>query len=214
MSFDREQIRIALALFVVALLAALMLAVVNNLTKEPIAEAKRQAMLSSLTQVLPTHSNDPVADGFTYQLSKMDTIQMYPAKNEKGEVIAYAWEQVAPDGYAGSIRVLMGVDVQGKIVAIRITDHKETPGLGDGITKDMNWLDSFVQKSITGTKWAVKKDGGDFDQFTGATITPRAVVNAVQKGLQMFSENSSSILKTLAIIEVKRMQAQDAGGQK
>lgn len=193
--FDKAQQKIALTLFVVALLAVLMLALVNMYTKEPIAAAQRAALHKSLQQVLPEHANDLLVDMFKFPVSDTELLKVFPAKNKKGDVIAYAWEQIAPDGYSGTIRILMGVRTSGEVVAIRITDHRETPGLGDGVTKNKTWLDSFIDKVLAKTKWAVKKDGGDFDQFTGATITPRAVVKAVHKGLELYKGSQMEMLK-------------------
>jgi electron transport complex protein RnfG len=143
----------------------------------------------------PEHTNDPLVDMFLFPRTETETLQIFPAKDKKGEVLAYAWEQIAPDGYSGTIRILMGVRLTGEVFAIRITNHRETPGLGDGITNDMAWLNSFVDKTLGNAKWEVEKDGGDFDQFTGATITPRAVVKAVFNGLKMYQNSQSSLLK-------------------
>jgi electron transport complex protein RnfG len=192
--FDHAQRKTAFALFVVALLAASMLALVDQLTKEPIAKAQRDALHKSLIQVLPEHHNDSLQDMFEIVLSEQNSIQLFPAKNKQGNITAYAWEQIASDGYSGTIRILMGVRVSGEVVAIRITDHRETPGLGDGIRKNDTWLNSFMDKTLNNVKWEVKKDGGDFDQFTGATITPRAVVRAVHAGLVFYQENQNAIL--------------------
>ncbi len=94
-------------------------------------------------------------------------------------------EATAPDGYSGAIQLLVGSDFSGTILGTRVTQHHETPGLGDKIeTRLSNWILAFAGKVIHGegdTAFAVKKDGGEFDQFTGATITPRAVVNAVKR---------------------------------
>jgi len=206
-SFDRAQQKIALSLFVVALVATLLLALMDKATHEPIAEAERAALHKSLVQVLPEYKNDPLHDMFEFPLSTAQTLKVYPSRDKEGKVIAYAWEQIAPDGYSGSIRILMGVRVSGEIVAIRVTSHKETPGLGDGITKDEKWLNSFVDKTLKNTKWFVKKDGGDFDQFTGATVTPRAVVKAVQQGLTMYQTNQNALLKAFNEAQEKIMQA-------
>ena len=195
MTFSKEQQKIALTLFVVALVAASMLAWVASVTRGPIAEAQRATLHKNIKQVLPEHSNDPVDDMFVYPISAEKSVQVFPAKDKKGDVLAYAWEQIAPDGYSGTIRILMGVRLTGEVVAIRITSHKETPGLGDGITKDMAWLGSFSDKTLSNTQWSVKKDGGDFDQFTGATITPRAVVKAVHQGLLFYKNSQVDLLK-------------------
>lgn len=106
-----------------------------------------------------------------------------------GKVTGYALETVAPDGYSGAIRLIVGTDASGKVSGVRVLAHRETPGLGDKIElKKSNWILSFNGHSLTGdnaNSWAVKKDGGDFDAFTGATITPRAVVKAVANLLRL-----------------------------
>jgi len=207
-SFDKTQQKMALALFVVGLVAASMLALVDQVTQEPIAAAQREALHKGLVQVLPEHQNDPLQDVFVYPLSDTEQLQVFPARDKRGRVIGYAWEQVAPDGYSGTIRILMGIRVAGEIVAIRITEHKETPGLGDGITKNTEWLNSFVRKTLNTSKWKVKKDGGDFDQFTGATITPRAVVKAVHNGLTMYKKSRRGFYKAYKANQKKKEDKQ------
>jgi len=213
--FDKEQRKIALVLFVVGLVAATILALMDQVTKAPIAKAQREALHKSLVQVLPEHHNDPLVDVFEVSTADAHALQIFPAKNNKGNIIAYAWEQIAPDGYSGTIRILMGVSIAGEVVAIRITKHLETPGLGDGITKNMKWLNTFIDKTLANTKWSVKKDGGDFDQFTGATITPRAVVKAVSQGLKMYQDNRNVWLKAERENEDKRhrMNTEIPGGK-
>jgi len=195
--FDKEQQRIAFALFLVGLLAVSMLALMDKLTKQPIEQAQKDALHQSLIQVLPEHTNDPIKNQFEIPLSSTQNLVVFPALNKQHEVIAYAWEQIAPNGYSGTVRILMGVRISGEIFAIRITEHHETPGLGDGITKNVAWLNSFTDTALGNRQWKVKKDGGDFDQFTGATITPRAVVQAVHQGLTMFKNNKNALLKAL-----------------
>ncbi len=195
MSFDKSQQKIALVLFIVALVSGSLLAWVDKLTQAPIAQAQREFLHRSIKQVLPEHANDPLKDMFLFPMAEHEDMQIFPAKNKQGDVIAYAWEVVAPDGYAGSIRILMGVRVSGEVVAIRVTSHQETPGLGDGIVRNMAWLYEFIDKSLSNSKWHVKKDGGDFDQFTGATISPRAVVKAVHQGLLFYKANQAVLLE-------------------
>jgi electron transport complex protein RnfG len=207
-SFDKTQQKMALALFVVGLLAASMLALVDQVTQEPIAAAQREALHKGLVQVLPEHQNDPLQDAFIYKLSDAEKLQVFPARDKLGRVIGYAWEQIAPDGYSGTIRILMGIRVAGEIVAIRITEHKETPGLGDGITSNSAWLNSFVRKTLNTSTWKVKKDGGDFDQFTGATITPRAVVKAVHNGLTMYKKSRRGFYKAYKVNQKKKEDKQ------
>ena len=211
MSFDKSQQKIALVLFIVALVSGSLLAWVDQLTQSPIAQAQRDFLHRSIKQVLPEHANDAVKDMFLFPVAGHDDMQIFPARNKKGDVIAYAWEQVAPDGYAGSIRILMGVRVSGEVVAIRVTSHQETPGLGDGIVRNTAWLRAFAGKSLNNSQWAVKKDGGDFDQFTGATITPRAVVKAVHQGLLFYKANQAALLKKAYSASAQTEQVE--GGQ-
>ena len=106
-------------------------------------------------------------------------------EQEIAKPVAAVLEATAPDGYSGAIQLLVGADFNGTVLGTRVTEHHETPGLGDKIELRLSdWITHFAGKKISGAddaNWAVKKDGGDFDQFTGATITPRAVVNAVKR---------------------------------
>lgn len=190
MKIDRDQVRMVMALFVVAIIAAAVTGLTDLFTRGPIATAEKQALHKALQQVLPAHTNDPQAAMITL----LDT-SIYPAKNSEGELTGLAWEVVAPDGYSGSIRILVGIRPAGAVHAIRITYHRETPGLGDGIIKDHSWLAGFVGQELNSKTWKVKKDGGDFDQFTGATITPRAVVKAVKHALEFFHDHHDAILE-------------------
>ncbi|MBL1352528.1 MAG: RnfABCDGE type electron transport complex subunit G [Zetaproteobacteria bacterium] len=195
MTFSKEQWRMVMALLMVAVLSTIFLGVTNMLTRAPIAEAERQALMDALMQVLPKHDNDPIQDTRQITLPKhKQATTFYLSRNQDRSINAIAWETIAPDGYNGSIRILMAVRPDGSLNAVRITYHQETPGLGDGIM-NLHWLDAFVGKSLTNAHWTVKKDGGDFDQFTGATITPRAVVKAIKKGLEMFAREHSHLLE-------------------
>jgi len=197
MILNKDQIGMVVALFLVASIAAILLALTDIVTREPIAAAQKAALHQALQQVLPKHANDPQADKIV--LGENDErVVIYPARNTSGHIAGLAWEVVAPDGYSGSIRILVGVRPDGRIFAIRITEHKETPGLGDGIVKNDNWLASFIDQTLSSRNWKVKKDGGDFDQFTGATITPRAVVKAVKKALEFFNQQKTVIFARLS----------------
>ena len=120
-----------------------------------------------------------------------------------GKVVALVFEATAPDGYAGKIRLLMATDTDGKILGVRVTAHKETPGLGDyiDIKKDPDkkrpWITQFNglnPETIDANEWKVKKDGGRFDAITGATVSPRAVVKAVRKAVLFVDANRDRIL--------------------
>jgi electron transport complex protein RnfG len=119
---------------------------------------------------------------------------------EKGnQLSAMVFEATVPDGYSGPIRLLVGVDRNGVLLGTRVITHKETPGLGDKIEKGKSdWIHGFTGKSLVDPKldrWKVKKDGGDFDQFTGATVTPRAVVNGVRRALLYFDQQKDALYK-------------------
>lgn len=197
MKIEKEQWQMVTALVAVAVVATILLGLTDIVTRTPIAEARKAALVSALDQVLPAHANDPLTDTRTMASDRpgAEPITVYLARNNNGAIAALAWEVIAPDGYSGSIHILMGVHPDGRIQAIRITDHRETPGLGDGIVTNHAWLQSFDGQSLTSVRWAVKKDGGDFDQFTGATITPRAVVKAVHRGLELFRLHRQALLQ-------------------
>lgn len=197
-----EQIREKLGyqpvlLGVVALIASAVLANADSSTRAPIAAAEARDMQNSLAQVLPQGfaDNDLLKD--VVELGKADgsKVKIYRARKE-GKVVAGVF-QVAERGYSGEIQVLMAVDVKGSILGVRVLKHTETPGLGDKIEIAKSpWADSFTGKSLTDpepARWGVKKDGGIFDQFAGATITPRAVVKAVKGGMDFFTEHKKEI---------------------
>lgn len=175
--------RLALALVGVCVAAALVLAVTERVTRGPIAEQKRAEVLRSLDAVLPPHDNAADRDTRTVQLDSGEEETLYLARRGE-DWVGTAVSVTAHDGYAGDIDVMVGVNRQGAVTGVAILAHAETPGLGDQITHG-NWLSTFRDKSLSGTSWAVKKDGGDFDQFTGATISPRAVVGAVHRALEV-----------------------------
>ena len=126
--------------------------------------------------------------------------KIYFAKKD-GNISAYAYETTAPDGYSGDIRLLVGLDPKGEVLGVRVIEHHETPGLGDKIERRIsNWILGFTNQSINEhnlSEWAVKKDGGKFDQFSGATITPRAVVNQTKRSA-LIMLNNQALLQQLS----------------
>ncbi|NIG88028.1 electron transport complex subunit RsxG [Serratia symbiotica] len=164
-------------------------AVVNSLTQKTIAHQAAQQQKALLDQVVPpeNYDNNMQAECFLVSdpiLGNSGPHHLYLAR-KNGQPSAAALETIAPDGYSGAIQLLVGADFNGTVLGTRVIEHHETPGLGDKIElRISNWIAFFSGKKIesSGDKhWAVKKDGGMFDQFTGATITPRAVVNAVRR---------------------------------
>ena len=111
--------------------------------------------------------------------------------------IALVMATTAPDGYSGSIRLLVGINIDGSLSGVRVVAHRETPGLGDAIDEDRSdWIRIFDGKSLQDPpeeRWAVRKDGGAFDQLTGATVTPRAVVKAVRQALLYYREHQQAL---------------------
>lgn len=185
-----------LLLGVFALLASGALAWASSATGDAIAAAEAKDLRDSLSEVLPAGlaDNDFLKD--TVDLKNGEkTVTIYRAR--KAGVVKAALFKVAERGYAGDIQVLMAVDSDGRTLGVRVLKHSETPGLGDKIEiKKDTWVKSFEGKSLgepAPEKWAVKKDGGVFDQFAGATITPRAVVKAVKGGMDFFASHKSEI---------------------
>jgi len=172
--------------------SSLALSSVYDITKEPIAYQKKLEVIRSLEAVLPGLEVDPDAGFLDLTREDETPVRVYRSVSEDG-VAGAAFQVVAPDGYSGNIYIMMGVLPDGKLGGIVILSHAETPGLGSPIVKE-EWKGQFKGRSLEDTKFKVKKDGGDFDQMTGATISPRAVTGAVGKGLTWFGENRDEIL--------------------
>lgn len=170
-------------------------------TETRILENERLALLSQLTAVIPParYDNDLINDTLTITDLSPESPEktlIYRAR-KKGEPIAAVFKAISPNGYSGNITLLVAVNTDGTLSGVRTISHNETPGLGDKLeTARSDWILSFNGKSLdnTGdTQWAVKRDGGRFDQFTGATMTPRAVVGAVKQMLDYFKQNQTRI---------------------
>lgn len=163
-------------------------AAINQLTKSTIDEQAALQQKVLFDQVLPGDRYNNALSESCYLVNAQalgkGTHRVYIARQDDQPVAAIL-EATAPDGYSGAIQLLVGVDFTGTVLGTRVTEHHETPGLGDKIELRLSdWITHFSGKTIgagNDAHWAVKKDGGDFDQFTGATITPRAVVNAVKR---------------------------------
>lgn len=177
---------ITLALFAAG--ATGLTAIINQMTKQTIDAQSAKQQMALFDQVLPQdHYNNALLQS-CYQVTDpalgKGSHKLYIARQDQTPV-AVVMEATAPDGYSGAIQLLVGADFSGTVFGSRVTQHHETPGLGDKIElRHSDWITHFAGKIIHGatdSHWAVKKDGGDFDQFTGATITPRAVVNAVKR---------------------------------
>ena len=192
----------ATAMIIFSLAAATALSVFYFITKSPIDESDARAKRIFLNQVISgdLYDNNLVKDTISVEpsplLGNKKNIDVYRAK-KNNQVIAVIIEAIAPDGYSGEIKTLVGIDQEDKILGVRVITHKETPGLGDYIEIDKSqWIKNFNLKSldkVSEKQWAVKKDGGDFDYISGATITPRAVIKSTYKCLLYSKENKKRL---------------------
>ena len=190
---------IVLGLFGVA--GTLLVSSIEAITADRIIANEQAARMRKIAEVMPSelYNNDILNDSVTLPagtLSERYPTRIYRAKMGSGMVGA-VFEATTPEGYAGPIRVLIGIKLDGTVAGVRVLSHTETPGLGDLIElRRSHWVLGFNGKSLNNPpieQWAVKRDHGDFDQFTGATITPRAVVKTVKQCLLYFQEHKDTL---------------------
>jgi electron transport complex protein RnfG len=188
----------ALLMGVVSLIVCTLLMVTNNLTAQPIAQRQREDLTKLLDQVLPSHlyDNQPLDQKYQIDIDG-HSLSFYRAmlKNKVNAIILFT----KSSGYSGDISLIVAITASGKVSGVRVLSHTETPGLGDKIElPKSDWILSFNGLSLTEpdeSGWAVKKDGGQFDAFTGATITPRAVIKGVHKTLLDLQDNKAFFLE-------------------
>lgn len=200
----RETFSTSLTLLVFSVVCASLLAGAYMATRPNIERSEQEEKMRLLAQALPPASfdNDPIHDARPLPVDPLLGLkhpgQAYVAA-QGNTPVAVVLEAIAPDGYAGEIKLLIGIRADGRIAGVRVTVHKETPGLGDYIDiSRSNWINQFTGKRLGApveTAWKVRKDGGQFDYLTGATITPRAVVKAVHKALRYFEEHREALLR-------------------
>ncbi|MGD8526096.1 MAG: electron transport complex subunit RsxG [Thioalkalispiraceae bacterium] len=208
MSLLRNMSKSAGLLGLFAIIGTTLVALTFDNTAQRIAANEREFLLNSLhTLITPAmHDNDMFLDVIQVtdkaMLGSKKPVNIYRARKD-GKNVAAIINAVAPDGYNGNIELLVAIDHTGKLIGVRVTKHKETPGLGDAIDiSKSDWILGFSGKSLDNTakrEWRVKRDGGIFDQFTGATITPRAVVKAVHNALQYFKLHQAMIFERPAM---------------
>lgn len=188
-----------------ALIVTAIVTLTQQLTKDAITKQEQRYLLTLLEQVVePSSYNNDLANQCVLVtapnlLGRTTAQRAFIAKND-GNPVAIAIETTAPNGYNGNIDLLVGVTLQGEVSGVRTLRHTETPGLGDKIEiAKSSWMDSFKGWFLSDNNqshWRVKKDGGKFDQFTGATITPRAVVEATRKAVEYVNSHQTSILQS------------------
>jgi electron transport complex protein RnfG len=203
----RSTLQTAINLVFFAVVGTAILASVFYMTHDAIVKSEEAEKLKLITQIVPPElfDNDVIQDTLNIPtdplLGNEDATVAYRARL-KGEPSAVVLEAIAPDGYSGKIALILAVRANGELAGVRVVSHKETPGLGDYIELPKNpWIKGFDGKSREVYKdadWKVKKDGGQFDHMAGATITPRAVVKAVNKALIYFGENRDNLFAVSA----------------
>lgn len=189
--------RLVITLTLIAAGAGLVLSLVESATREPIAVQRKIQQLKALTAVLPEFDNSPNDDYVALEIGRDKQDQplkrtFFRARKE-GQLVGVAFAVVAADGYSGPIEIMVGVDSQGQVVAIEIVAQSETPGLGSKITNSL-FKDQFRKRDLANTDWRVKKDGGEIDQITGATISARVTAVAIRSGLELFNQHRQQIV--------------------
>lgn len=194
-------------LFLFAVVTAGTLAFTHEATKDEIAAAERNAAQKALLEILPQSrfDNDLLLDTLAIPesahalLGDLSNETIYVARKDN-RIVAVIVPAIAPNGYNGDIKMIAGINTDGTIAGVRVLKHKETPGLGDKVDiKKSDWINSFRGRSLNNPAengWQVKKNGGEFDQFTGATITPRAVVSRVYNILRFVDNNKALLFPT------------------
>ncbi len=203
----------SLILTLFALATGALIAGTYLVTKDRIIQQERIAQAKALLEIMPQDTHDNLLIDDKINTNDKDYLNLYEPSHiyiarQSGNIVGMLIPSIAPDGYSGDIHIITGIKIDGSIAGVRILAHNETPGLGDKVeTKKSDWVFSFNGKSLqmpTIDQWAVKKDKGVFDQFTGATITPRAVTKAVSNTLLFFKDNKVALLaeaNTLATVQ-------------
>jgi electron transport complex protein RnfG len=205
----------AIYLVLFALAAAWLLSAVQQRTYQRIADNELAERLKSLRDLLPEgrYNNEPHKD-FMFAtsadlLGSDNPLPVYRIRRG-AQPVAAVLTAVAPNGYAGKIHMLVSIDVQGKLIGVRVTAHRETPGVGDGIeVKKSAWIKGFAGLAAADPmvpEWLLERDGGAFDQLTGATTTSRAVLIAARNAVIYFNDHTEEIFSAPSefITEVKR----------
>lgn len=196
----------ALFLSIFALVCTLVVATVAHLTQDKINQQAERQLLKTLSAIIEParHDNNIYQDCILVKEPLLGGSSFHPIylATQADAPVAAALTVIAPDGYNGNIKLLVAINIDGTISGVRTLKHQETPGLGDKIeTRKSDWILSFTDQKLMGendNRWAVSKDGGMFDQFTGATITPRAVVKAIAQSLQYFQNNHEALFDRTA----------------
>lgn len=202
MSVKKKIITTALLLMLFAIIGAALVGVTHENTKQRILHNEKVTLLKKLNTILPpsTYDNDMLKDTTVIKRdwllgTKQDSTAYLARKQNRP--VAIVLPVIAPNGYNGPIHLLVGIRYDGTLAGVRVIKHRETPGLGDVVEeRKSDWILGFTNKSLIdpiSKNWKVKKDGGVFDQFTGATITPRAIVKATHSALLYFKKHKNEL---------------------
>lgn len=210
-------LKLGISLAIYATVAACLLAFTSELTKAPIIKNKGAKVAGALRQLLPQFDNDPVA-GQVVKTHDGTAVTFYPA-TLAGKLVGFAVISSSQQGYGGVVKVMVSLDPEGRIRTVIVTEHQETPGLGTAVTDRKRQktlagvasgakpaaglppnpvLDQFTGRDCAAAPWKVRKDGGDVDEITGATVSSRAVTDAVNRLAQAFTENRAELLTPFA----------------
>ena len=194
---------------IVALISGITVFTIHSITKGYIAKSESRYAKRFLFQVAPSvnYTNDILTDTINIPKKYFSMLGIEGGEinlvKVNGKLISIIVPSIAHDGYSGKIEILVGINLDGSIVSVRVVSHKETSGLGDKMEVDKsNWIVNFNKKSLKNLEpksWKVKKDGGYFDQFTGATITPNAIIKQVHETLRYYEMDKSRIIKELDV---------------
>lgn len=199
----RNAVRTGGILLAFAVVATVMLVSIFDLAHPAIAKNEQQAKRALIGQVLPAAAYDNDLLGTVRQLPASEMLGTRTPSHawiarRQGQAVGLVLEAIAPDGYSGEIALLIGINAAGEVTGVRVTAHRETPGLGDYIEMAKSrWITQFSAKSLMNPResaWKVRQDGGAFDARAGATITPRAVVKAVKSALLYFAGHRAELL--------------------
>jgi Na+-translocating ferredoxin:NAD+ oxidoreductase subunit G len=200
-SLSPQPLLSVLLLVVLALGAALLLDRIDAASRGQVARNEQAWILERLAALLTNlpYDNDLLADRIIVQapdlLGTSRPVPIYRVL-QAGAPRAVVIQTIAPDGYRGPLEILVGIAIDGRLIGVQVIRHQETPGLGDAFERKRGWLQAFTGRSLLQPpqqRWSVRQDGGEFDTFTGATITPRAIVKAVRRALEYYAANRRQI---------------------
>ncbi len=190
-----------LSLFIIAVVVALLLAQVNQMTAKPIADAKAQKLENAIKEVVPEFDNNPVIEAYQMATPEGDSLTIYPAK--KGDkTVGYAINTYSNNGFSGNIQIMVGFDTESKIINYSVLSHAETPGLG---SKMGEWFkdrskpqQSVIGRNLSENMLSVSKDGGNVDAITASTITSRAFLEAINRAYAAYKQEDTTTGATTA----------------